>query len=68
MLNGYPTTQSLSAPYEPKSAMNVPRVSPYVLSMNCTETFSLFVRRLLISAILPTYHELYGGPNQQLFQ
>ena len=38
-------------------------VLPYVSSLNSTETFSDLVRRLLTSAIFPTYHALYGGPN-----
>ena len=37
---GLSTTHSLSAPYVSASATNVPRVSPYVSSKNCTEMFS----------------------------
>ena len=55
---GFSTTHSLSVPYVSAAATNMPRVSPYVSSLNSTETFSDFVRRLLTSQMLPTYHAL----------
>ena len=46
---GFSTTHSLSVPYVSAAATNMPRVSPYVSSLNSTETFSDLVRRLLTS-------------------
>ena len=48
---GFSTTHSLSVPYVSAAATNMPRVSPYVSSLNSTETFSDLVRRLLTSQI-----------------
>ena len=40
------------------SAINLPRVSPCVVSLKATEKFSDLVRRRLTSSILPMYHVL----------
>lgn len=59
------TTHSFSVPYVAGSAMKCPQVVPYASSENSTVTFSCFVRRLLVSLMVPTYQALYGDPNQR---